>query len=167
MMDMWTAAMDRGEVNGVIMLDLRKAFDLISHECLLEKLRIYQCNDNSSKWFRSYLTGRTQQTSVKGHLSETAVITAGVPQGSIPDPLLFILHMNDLPLHIDNNIDMFADDSTLYTSCHNVDEIQRSLQTNLNAVTTWCEDNIMEWYSMYHCASLQSVNCSCMRMTRL
>ena len=51
--------------------------------------------------------------------------------------------MNDLPLHIDNNIDMFADDSTLYTSGHSVDEIQRSLQNNLNAVTTWCEDNRM------------------------
>ena len=53
------------------------------------------------------------------------------------------LYMNDLPLHIDNNIDMFADDSTLYTSGHNVDEIQHSLQTNLNAVTTWCEENRM------------------------
>ena len=121
----------------------RPAFDLISHECLLEKLRIYQCDDNSSKWFRSYLTGRTQQTTIKGHLSETAVITAGIPQGSILGPLLFILYMNDLPLHIDNNIDMFADDSTLYTSGHSVDEIQRSLQNNLNAVTTWCEDNRM------------------------
>ena len=143
MMDLWIAAMDRDEVNDVIMLDLRKAFDLISHECLLEKLRIYQCDDNSSKLFRSYLTGRTQQTSVKGHLSETAVITASVPQGSILGPLLFVLYMNDLPLHIDNNIDMFADDSTLYTSGHNVDEIQCRLQTNLNAVTTWCEDNRM------------------------
>ena len=51
--------------------------------------------------------------------------------------------MNNLPLHIDNSIDMFADDSTLYTSCHNDGEIQRSLQNNLNAVTTWCEDNRM------------------------
>ena len=51
--------------------------------------------------------------------------------------------MNDLPLHIDNNIYMFANDSTMYTSGHNVDEIQHSLQTNLNAVTTWCEDNRM------------------------
>ena len=51
--------------------------------------------------------------------------------------------MNDLPLHIDTNIDMFADDSTLYTSGHNVDEIQHRLQTNLNAVTTWCADNRM------------------------
>ena len=143
MMDMWAAAMDCGEVNGVIMLDLRKASDLISLECLLEKLRIYQCDDNSSKWFRSYLTGRTQQTSCKGHLSETAVIIAGVSQGSILGPLLFILYMNDLPLHIDNNIDMFADDSTLYTSGHNVDDIQHSLQTNLNTVTACCEDNRM------------------------
>ena len=71
------------------------------------------------------------------------MITAGVPRGSIVGPLLFILYMNDLSLHLDNNIDMFADDSTLYTSGHNVDEIQRSLQTNLNAVTTWCEDNRM------------------------
>ena len=53
------------------------------------------------------------------------------------------LYGHYLPLHIDNNIDMFADDSTLYTSGHNVDEIQRSLQNNLNAVTTWCEDNRM------------------------
>ena len=142
-MDMWTTVMDSGDVNDVIMLELRKTFDLISHACLLEKLRIYQSDDNSSKWFRSYLTGRTQQTSVTGHLSETAFITAGVPQGSIMGPLLFILYMNDLPPHIDNNIDMFADDSTLYTSGHNVDDIQRSLRTNLNAVTTWCEDNRM------------------------
>ena len=84
-----------------------------------------------------------KKTPLKGHLSETAVITADVPQGSILGPLLFILYMNDLPLHIDNNIDMFTDDSTLYTSGHNVDEIQHSLQTNLNAVTTWCEDNRM------------------------
>ena len=48
--------------------------------------------------------------------------------------------MDELPVHIDNNIDKLADDSTLYTSGHNVEEIQHSLQTNLNAVTTWCED---------------------------
>ena len=143
MIDMWAAAIDRGDINGVMLLEFRKAFDLINHEWLLKKLNTYQCDDNSSKWFRLYLTCRTQQTSVKGHLSETAVITTGVPQGSILGPLLFIFYMNDLPLHIDNNIDMFADDSILYTSGHNVDEIPHSLLTNLNAVTTWCEDNIM------------------------
>ena len=44
---------------------------------------------------------------------------------------------------MNNDIDMFADDSTMYTSGHNVDEIQHSLQTNLNAVTTWSEDNML------------------------
>ena len=52
-------------------------------------------------------------------------------------PLLFILYMNDLPLHIHNDIDMFADDSTLHTSGPNIEEIQLSLQTDLNVITTW------------------------------
>ena len=94
MIDMWAAAIDRGDINGVILLDFRKAFDLINHECLLKKLNIYQCDDNANMCFGSYLTGRTQQTSFRGHLSETSVITAGVPQGSILGPLLFILYMN-------------------------------------------------------------------------
>ena len=137
MIDLWAAAIDRGDINGVILLDFRKAFDLINHECLLKKLNIYQCDDNANMWFRSYRTGRTQQTSFRGHLSETAAITAGVPQGSILGPLLFIVYMNDLPLHIHNDIDMFANDSTLHTSGANIEEIQLSLQTDLNVITTW------------------------------
>ena len=141
MIDMWAAAIDRGDINGVILFDFRKAFDLLNHECLLKKLNIYQCDDDANMWFRSYLTGRIQQTSFRGHLSETAAITAGVPQGSILGPLLFILYMNDLPLHIHNDIDMFADDSILHTSGPNIEEIQLSLQTDLNVITTWCTDN--------------------------
>ena len=80
MVDLWAAAIDRGDINGVILLDFRKAFDLINHECLLKKLNIYQCDDNANMWFRSYLTGRTQRTSFRWHLSETAAITAGVPR---------------------------------------------------------------------------------------
>ena len=124
-------------------LTFQKAFYLINHECLLKKLNIYQCDDNANMWFRSYLTGRTQQTSFRGHLSETAAITAGVPQGPILGPLLFILYMNDLPLHIRNDIDMFADDSTLHTSGPNIEEIQLSLQTDFNVITTWSTENKM------------------------
>ena len=87
-----------------------------------------------------YITGRTQQTSFKWHLSETAAITAGVPQVSILGPLLFILY---IPLHIHNAIDLFADDSTLHTSCPNIEKIQLRLQTDLNVITTWYTDNKM------------------------
>ena len=115
MVDMWAATIDRGDINGVIiLLDFRKAFDLINHEYLRKKLNIYQCDDNANLWCRSYLTGRTQLTS-----------------------------MNDLPLHIHNHIDMYADDSTLHTSGPNIGEIQLSLQPDLNVITTWCTDNNM------------------------
>ena len=93
MTDMYAAAaMDRGNLNGVIMLDFQMAFDMISHECLLSRgwKSTSVMTTVPSARFRSYLTGRPQQTSVKGHLSETAVITAGIPQGAIIGPLLFI-----------------------------------------------------------------------------
>ena len=61
-----------------------------------------------------------------------------MPQGSIIGPLFFILYMNELTLHIHNDIDMFANDFTLHTSGPNIDEIQLSLQTDLNIITTWC-----------------------------
>ena len=143
MNDTWAAAIDRGDINCVILLDLRKAFDLINHECLLKKINIYQCDDNANTWFSSYLTGRTQQTTFIGQLSKTAAITAGARQGSIIGPLLFILYMNDLPLHIHNDINTFADDSTLHTTGPNIEEIQLSLQADLNVKTTWCTHNEM------------------------
>ena len=79
------------------------AFDLISHECLLEKLCVF------------FSAMRTQETGFdhtnSHHLSETAVITGGVPRGSILGPLLFILNINYLPQHINNNAHTFTDDS--------------------------------------------------------
>ena len=55
MIDLWAAAIDRGDINGVILLGFRKTFDLINHACLLKKLNIYQCDDNANMWFFKYI----------------------------------------------------------------------------------------------------------------
>ena len=144
LMDDWLSAMNNQNVVGTVMLDLSKAFDMVNHVLLLQKLQLYHCSSISLKWFQSYLQNRHQQVSVSGTLSSPQSITAGVPQGSVLGPLLFLLYINDLPLHIpQTSTAMFADDTTLHTVGKNLQEINENLQDSLNAVSEWCTSNSM------------------------
>ena len=80
--------------DGLLLVDLKKAFDLVDHDTLLNKLRIYGCSHSTMVWFRSYLSGRSQKTQFRGTLSEALPVSVGVPQGSILGPLFFIIHIN-------------------------------------------------------------------------
>ena len=79
-------------------MDLRKAFDLINHDLLIEKLACYHLTESSLEWFRSYLKNRKQFVKLNNHNSSELVICSGVPQGSILGPVLFIIFMNDISL---------------------------------------------------------------------
>ena len=98
MCDEWLENMDNGKLNGVVFLDIKKAFDSINNHILLnrmtELLRIFGME---LKWFESYLMSREQQCSVNGESSSNKVMSCGVPQGSILGPLIFLLYINDLP----------------------------------------------------------------------
>ena len=138
---MWTKNMDEKKLNGVVFLDLRKAFDLVNLDVLMAKLKIYKCDKQTQEWFKSYLFDRKQFVKIKGIISESKPVTHGVPQGSILGPLLFILFMNDLPLHIDSNLDMYADDSEISVSGDTVDELEVKLSSDLCKVSSWCQDD--------------------------
>ncbi len=105
--------MEKGLLNGIILLDLRKSFDLVNTDILLKKLSVYQCDKNTIDWLKSYLQNREQCVQFKGKISNTKPVTHGLPQGSILGPLLFIIFMNDLPLHVDSSLNMYADDTAL------------------------------------------------------
>ena len=97
MYDQWIEAFENDEVTAVVMLDLSAAFDVVDHEILIQKLKLYGFEDCAISWLRSYLSGRSQRVYVEGALSESLKLEAGVPQGSILGPLLYILYTNDLP----------------------------------------------------------------------
>jgi hypothetical protein len=88
--------MDAGLVNGVVFLDLRKAFDTVDHEILFKKLKIYGVQNTAHKWFISYLFDRKQFCKVGSAASSTKNIRCGVPQGSNLGPLLFFLYMSTI-----------------------------------------------------------------------
>ena len=96
MYDQWIEAFEHDKLSAVVMLDLSAAFDVVDHEILIQKLEIYGFEECYISWFRSYLSGRSQQVYVEGSLSDPLLLEAGVPQGSILGPLLYILFTNDL-----------------------------------------------------------------------
>ena len=130
--------MDSKERVGAVLLDLCKAFDLVDHSLLLSKISMYHTDNTSLRWFESYLHDQTPRCCINGSLSDTLPITQGIPQGSILGPILFLLYINDLPLAIpDCNVDIYADDTTLWMANSNPLHIQHGLQGCLNKANHW------------------------------
>ena len=108
-------SIDNGKFGCGIFLDLQKAFDTVNHNILLQKLEHYGIRGKVLDWFRSYLSSRSQNVAVNGHLSEILPITCGIPQGSVLGPLLFLIYVNDLP-YVSKILKfyLFADDTSIY-----------------------------------------------------
>ena len=140
--DEWLKSFDNGEITGVVMLDLKKAFDTVNFDVLIRKLMLYGADSNSNEWFTSYLQDRSHITLVNGNSSSSVPIRCGVPQGSILGPLLFIIYINDLPNHVFNcKVSRYADDTALYYSCKDANELARVINADLINVTNWLNNN--------------------------
>ena len=141
MYDQWVRGADEGKINGVILLDLSAAFDLVDANILVEKLKIYGLEEDFIEWIASYLKDRKQAVWIDHVLSDWLDVTVGVPQGSILGPLLFIIFANDLPHSLTCQLDAYADDSTLTSTKETVDEINEEMNENCTLVSEWMTEN--------------------------
>lgn len=127
-----------------IFIDFTKAFDLVDHKILLGKLEIAGIRGTPLNWFRTYLTGRSQQVRIQKHLSSPKTISKGVPQGSVLSAPLFLIFINSLlntPMR--GSISAFADDISIRYSSKNWITIWTDLNEDLKSVRKWCDSNKM------------------------
>ena len=134
---LWSLCLEYCGTLHCLFLDFAKVFDSIPHERLLLKLNALGINGNLLNWIGSFLTSRHHRVVVNGKFSSWLPVTSGVPQGSIRGPLLFLLHIDDLPSVVQHStIKLFADDVAVYTEvkCY---EDYKKLQDDLHQIFLW------------------------------
>ena len=120
-----------------IFLDMSKAFDKVWHKGLLSKLQSYGVNSEFYTLLNNYLLRRKQRVILNGVTSSWKPIMSGVPQGSIPGPLLFIVFINDLPDNLVCNPKLFADDVSLIAVMHDKHICTSNLRDALRRLYEW------------------------------
>ena len=138
--DTFSHALDSGKEIRVVFCDISKAFDRVWHQGILLKLQAAGVTGNLLSWFRSYLSNRRQKVVLPGASSTWNFIFAGVPQGSILGPLLFLLYINDIVKNMGSNIRLFADDTSIFIIVENPISAAQLLNSDLEKIAKWALD---------------------------
>ena len=140
--DGWYKGLDLGKLVGLVIIDLKKAFDTVDNDILWKKLEHYGIQGRELAWFKSYLCYRKQFYRVNGVDSSIEEIEIGVPQGSCLGPHLFLIYINDLPRAAQNSkVSMFADDTSLTYQSNNIYQLNKAIKEDLKQVEKWLNGN--------------------------
>ena len=135
-------AIENGEYAIGVFLDFSKPFDTIDHKILLDKLDHYGIRGCALSWFRSWLSHRFQYATYNGSQSGQQLIKCRVPQGSILDPLLFLVYITDLCIVCKSTEPvLFADDTNLFSSGSNASSLQDGVNNDLAIIAEWLKVN--------------------------
>ena len=125
-----------------IFMDLSKAFDLIDHKILKQKLEHYGFRGKFLEFLMNFVQNRRYFVNVNGSNSETKVVDIGVPQGSTLGPLLFLIFINDM-VQCSNILyfSQFADDSTVTFSSKNLNHALLTVESEFKIIINWLAAN--------------------------
>ena len=132
-------ALDEGKEVRAIFFDISKAFDRVWHKGLLFKLQSVGISGSLLEWFADYHFERKQRVVLPGVSSDWSALEAGVPQGSILGPLLFLVYINDIVEDISSTIRLFADDTSLYLIVDSPLEAAMTLNRDVSRVYAWAK----------------------------
>ena len=132
--DIFTSFDNEFEVRGVF-LDISKAFDKVWHNGLIYKLKQNGIKDKLLCILIDFLKNRQQRVVLNGQFSSRTKVNAGVPQGSILGPLLFLIYINDLPNGLQFNPKLFADDTSLFATVKDITTSTVSLNNDLTKIS--------------------------------
>ena len=130
-----------------VFLDISKAFDKVWHEGLIFKLKSYGISGGLLNLIISYLSNRKQQVVLNGKCSEWSLIRAGVPQGSVLEPLFSLVYINDLVENVSSDARLFADDTSLFTAVYEKEVTATQLNSDLEIISQWAYQWKMQFNS--------------------
>ena len=137
-----SSSLDKGKHGIGAFIDLKKAFDTVNHEILLEKIKTYGIRGKALDLLQSYLSNRKQYVVYNEKVSKYQTIKCGVPQGSILGPTLFLLYINDIK-NISNLLKfiIFADDTNIYYSNEDIKVVEKTMNEELIKLVSWFKAN--------------------------
>ena len=140
-------SLEKKEISCFVFCDFSKAFDKVWHKGLIHKIKSYGVDSNLLNWFSSYLQDRQQRVLINKSSSSLCNVSAGVPQGSVLGPLLFIMYINDIAEKLISLTRLFADDTSFSYSNRDELQIKTVIAHDLKELDEWSKKWLMTFNS--------------------
>ena len=131
------SSFDEGLEVRSVFLNISKAFDKVWHNGIIFKLTQNGISRNLLNLLCNFLNERKQQVVLNRQFSTWKSVNAGVPQGSILSPLLFLIYINDLTEGLSSNAKLFADDTFFFSVIHDIQTSANNLNKDLERISKW------------------------------
>lgn len=131
----------------LVFCDISKAFDRVWLKGLVCKLKAYGIRGPLLNWLTSYVTDRKQLVTIKNTYSSIGYLKAGVPQGSVLGPLLFLIYINDIADNLDSLTRLFADDTSMSYTSDSTEAIENTLNRDLSRINSWANNWLVKFNS--------------------